>query len=149
MPLIPFRRNQPGNHKDNKYATILSDTEFIKCTLTDRHFCVLNTGLYHIDTGQCCATALFSKDNDNIDSYSRLALFNITGPQANYLDQDLWVILVETPIPMEVKCKDHSHIKTLDPHSLSSTCNQHAVHYLLLLNFHLTSKDILHTSISH
>ena len=36
-------------------------------------------------------------------------------PQAHYLDQGLWAISVETPIPMEVKCKDHSHVKTLEP----------------------------------
>ena len=46
--------------KDNKYATILSDTEFIKCTLADGHFCDLNTGLYHIDTNQWCVTAMIS-----------------------------------------------------------------------------------------
>ena len=38
--------------KDNEYAAILSDTEFVKCTLADGHFCALNTGLYHIDTRQ-------------------------------------------------------------------------------------------------
>ena len=101
--------------KDNKYTAILSDTEFIKCTLVDRNFCVLNTGLYHIDTSQWCVTALFFKDNDKTDSCYRLALFNITGPQANYLDQGLWAIPVETHVPMEVKCKDNSHVKTLDP----------------------------------
>ena len=38
--------------KDNKYATILSDIEFIRYTLEDGHFCGLNTGLYHIDTSK-------------------------------------------------------------------------------------------------
>ena len=101
--------------KDNKYTAILSDAELIKYTLADGHFCVLNTGLYHIDTSQWCVTALFFKDDDKIDSYCRLALFTITGPQANYLDQGLWAISVETPIPMEVKCKEHCHVKTLEP----------------------------------
>ena len=31
--------------KENKYATILSDMEFIGCTLADGHSCDLNTGL--------------------------------------------------------------------------------------------------------
>ena len=31
--------------KDNKYAVILSDMEFVKCTLADGHFCALDTGL--------------------------------------------------------------------------------------------------------
>ena len=37
------------------------------------------------------------------------------GSQANYLDQGLWTISFETPIPREVKCEDHSHVKTLEP----------------------------------
>ena len=28
--------------KDNRYAAILSDMEFIKCTLVDKHFYTLN-----------------------------------------------------------------------------------------------------------
>ena len=100
--------------KDDKYATILSDTEFIHCTLADGHFCALNTGLYHVDMRQWCMTALFFKDSDEIDTYCRLALSNITGPQANYLDQGLWAISVEESVLMEVKCEDHSHVKTLE-----------------------------------
>ena len=98
--------------KDNKYAAILSDMEFVKCTLVDGHFCTLNTGFYHIDTSQWCMTALFFKDSDKISDHCRLALYN---HQAHYLDQGLWAISFETPILMEVKCKDHSHIKTLEP----------------------------------
>ena len=101
--------------KYNKYATILSDTEFIGCILADRHFCDLNTGLFHIDTNQWCVTAMFFKDNDKISTYCRVAMHNITGPQANYLNQGLWAIATETPIPMEIKCEDHSHVKTLQP----------------------------------
>ena len=101
--------------KDNRYTAILSDMGFIRCTLADGHSCALNTGLYHIDMNQWCVTALFFKDDDRIDIYCRLALSNITGPQANYLDQGLWAISVKEYIPMEVKCKDHSHIKTLEP----------------------------------
>ena len=86
--------------------------EFIRCTLVDGHFCDLNTGLYHIDTSQWCVTAMFYKDSEKISSYCRLALYSITGPQANYLCQGLWAISVETPIPMEIKCKDHSQVKT-------------------------------------
>ena len=44
--------------KDNKYVTILSDTEFIRCTLADGHFCNLNIGLYHVDTNQWCVAAM-------------------------------------------------------------------------------------------
>ena len=104
----------PAITKDDKYAAILSDTELVKCTLADRHFCTLNTGLYHIDTNQVCVTALFFKDNEKISDHCRLALYNITRPQAHYPDHSLWAISIETPIPMEVKCKDHRHIKTLE-----------------------------------
>ena len=55
--------------KDNKNATILTDTEFIRCILADRHFCHLNTGLYHVDTNQWCVTTMFFKDNDKISTY--------------------------------------------------------------------------------
>ena len=89
--------------------------EFIQCTLVGRHFCALNTGLHHVDTSQWCMTALLFKDNNKIDTYCRPALSNITGPQDNYLDQGLWAISVEGPIPMEVKCEDHSHVKILEP----------------------------------
>ena len=112
--------------KDNKYTAILSDTKFIQCTLADRHFCVLNTGLYHIDMSQCCVTAVF-KDDDKIDISCRLALSNITGPQASHLDQGLWAIPVEELASMEVKCKYHSHVKTLEPPftlmNLQPACN--------------------------
>ena len=95
--------------KDNKYATILSDTECIRCTLADRHFCDLT----HVDTNQWCVTAKFVKDNDKISTYCRVAIHNITGPWAYYLDQGHWAISIETPIPLEIKCEDHSHVKTL------------------------------------
>ena len=47
--------------KDNKCATILSDTDSIRCTLAKGHFCNLNTVLYHLDTNQWCVTAIFFK----------------------------------------------------------------------------------------
>ena len=115
--------------------------------LADRHFCTLNTGLYHIDTCYWCETALFFKDNDKISDHCRLTLHNITGPQAHYLDQGLWAISVETQIPMEVKCEDHSHVKTLEPPF--TLINLQPAHSLLLLNFHLTSKIILQASMLH
>ena len=71
--------------KDDKYTIILSDMEFIQCTLADRHFCTLNTDLYHNDTSQWCVMALFFKDNDEINRHCRLVLDNITRPQAHVL----------------------------------------------------------------
>ena len=113
--------------KDNKYPTILSDTEFIRYTLADGHFCDLNTGLYHVDTNQWCATAMFFKNNDKISTSCRVSLHNITAPKANYLDQGLWAISVVTPTSMEIKCEDHSHIKNLQPPitfiNLQPACN--------------------------
>ena len=62
--------NIEGNNlavtKDNKYATILSDTEFIKCTLTQGHFHNINAALNHIDSHPMHLTALFLKDNNKI-----------------------------------------------------------------------------------
>ena len=99
--------------KDNKYATTFSDIEFIRCTLADRHFCHSNTGLYHVDTNQWCVTAMFLKYNDKISTYCRLAINNITGPQANFLDQGHWATSIQTPLQIEIKYKDHTHVKTL------------------------------------
>ena len=47
--------------KDNKYATILSNTEFIECTLAQGHSCNLNTALNHIESNPICLTDLFLK----------------------------------------------------------------------------------------
>ena len=80
--------------KDNKYAIILSDSDFIKCTLAQGHFCILNTVLYYLGTNPMCLTALFLKDNNKIDKQCKLAISNINGPQANYLDQGIWAISV-------------------------------------------------------
>ena len=84
-------------NKDNKYATILSDMELIRCTLADGHFCDLNTGLYHVDTNKWYVTIMFFKDNDKISTYCRVAIHNITGPQAKDLGQGLWVISMRHP----------------------------------------------------
>ena len=101
--------------RDNKSATIFSDTEFIKCTLAEGHFCNLNTGHYHVDTTQWCVIAIFFKDNDRISKYCKLAVNNITGPQANYIDQGHWAISLDKSTQMEKKYEDHTHVKTLKP----------------------------------
>ena len=38
--------------KDNKYASLLTDSEFITCTLAAGHFCSLSTGLYNTDNSK-------------------------------------------------------------------------------------------------
>ena len=101
--------------KDNKYATLLTNTEFLTCTLAEGHFCNLNSGLYHVDNSKWCVTALFLKDNSKITTYCKVAVTNITGPQANYLDQGHWSISVPKPTHMEIKCEDHTQVKTLQP----------------------------------
>ena len=99
--------------KDNTYATVLSDTEFIRCTLAEGNFCKLNTGLYHADMNQCCVTTIFFNDIDRISKYCKVAVNSITCPKVNYLDQGHWAISIERPTQMEIKCEDHSHVKTL------------------------------------
>ena len=59
--------NNLATTKDNKNATILSDSDFIKCTLVQGHFCFLNTALFYLETNPMCLTALFLKNNRKID----------------------------------------------------------------------------------
>ena len=47
--LYKIEGNNLAVAKDNKYATIMSGTEFIQCTLVQVHFCSVNTALHHID----------------------------------------------------------------------------------------------------
>ena len=62
-------------------------------------------------------------NNNKIQNQCKLAVTNITGPKANYLDHDNWAISVTEPAQisvtepaqMEIKCSDHTHIKTLQP----------------------------------
>ena len=49
-----------------------------------------------------CLTALFLKDKNKIQNQCKLAVTNITGPQANYLDQGNWAISVTEPTQMEI-----------------------------------------------
>ena len=82
--------------------------EFIQCTLADGHFCALNTSLYHVDTSQWCV--MMTKLTFIADLPFPISL---TPGQLPW--PGLWAISVEEPVPMEVKCQDHSHIKTLEP----------------------------------
>ena len=79
--------NNLAETKDNKYAATVSDTEFIKCTLGQGHLCNLNTAVNHTDSNPICLTALFLKENNKTQNQCKLAVTNITSPQANYLDQ--------------------------------------------------------------
>ena len=94
--------------------------------MAEGHFCNLNNGLYHVDNSKWCVTALF-KDNGKINQYCKVAVTNITGPQAYYLDQGLWTISVPKPTHMEIKCEDHTQVKTLQPPiklvNLQSACS--------------------------
>ena len=101
--------------KDNKYATILSNSDFIKCTLAQGHFFSLPTALYHLDSSLMCLAALFLKNNNKINKNCKLAVSNITGPQANCLNQGNWAISVITETQMEIKCQDHTHVRTIKP----------------------------------
>ena len=107
--------NIEGNNlavtKDNKYVIILADTEFIKCTLAQGHFCNLNTALNHTHSNPC----VWQPYSWKIMTKFKTKVINITGPQVHYLDQGNWAISVTVPIQMEIKCSDHTHIKTLQP----------------------------------
>ena len=71
--------------KDNKYATLLADTELLTCTLAEGYFCSLNSGLYHVDNNKWCVTALLFKDSNKINIFCMVEMANITGPQAKLL----------------------------------------------------------------
>ena len=62
-----------------------------------------------------CNCHVFFKDNDKIGTYCKFSIYNIPGPQVNYLDHGLWAISVVTPTPMEIQCEDHSHVKNFTP----------------------------------
>ena len=62
-----------------------------------------------------CLTTIFLKDNNKIQNQCKLAATYITSPQANYSDQGNWAIPVNEHTQMEIKCSDHTHIKTLQP----------------------------------
>ena len=66
--------------KDNNYVSILTEAEFIQCTLAQGHFCNLNTALYHIDYFNWCLVAMFLKENNRINKDCKLSVTNITGP---------------------------------------------------------------------
>ena len=83
--------------KDNSYVTILTEAEFIQCTLAQGHLCSLNTALYHIVYLKWCLAAMFLKQNDQKNEYCPLSITNIAGPQAIYLDQGSWAISIEKP----------------------------------------------------
>ena len=101
--------------KDNNYVTILSEAEFIQCTLAQGHFCSLNTALYHVDYSKLCLVAMFLKQNDRINKDCQLAVTNITGPQAIYLDQGLWAISIDKSTQMEIRCPKVTQVKSLKP----------------------------------
>ena len=101
--------------KDNNYVSILTEAEFIQCTLAQGHFCNLNTALYHIDYSNWCLVAMFLKENNRKNKDCKLSVTNITGPQAIYLDQGLWAISVEKPTQMEIRCSKVTQVKSLKP----------------------------------
>ena len=68
-------------NKDNKYASLLTDSEFITCTLAAGHFCSLSTGLYNIDNSKWCILSLYLKNNKTIVKNCRVDVNNITGSQ--------------------------------------------------------------------
>ena len=88
-------------------------TEFIQCTLAQGHFYSLNTALHHADSNTMCLTVIFFRDNNKINKQCKLAITNITGPQASYLDQANWAIYVKVPTQMEIRCTDYTHVKIL------------------------------------
>ena len=130
--------------KDNNYVTILSEAEFIQCILAQGHFCSLNTALYHVDCSNLCLVAMFLKQNNTINKDSQLAVTNITGAQAIYLDQGLWAIPIDKPTQMEIRCPKVTQVKSLKPPitfmSLQPACSAFSAGVKLPPNFKQYSK---------
>ena len=101
--------------KDDSYVTILTEAEFIECTLAQGHFCSLNSALYHIDYSKWCLVAMFLKQDIRVNKDCQLSMTNISGPQAIYLDQGSWAISVEKPTQMEIRCPKVTQVKSLKP----------------------------------
>ena len=101
--------------KDDSYVTILTEAEFIECTLAQGHFCSLNSALYHIDYSKWCLVAMFLKQDIRVNKDCQLSVTNISGPQAIYLDQGSWTISVEKPTQMEIRCPQVTQVKSLKP----------------------------------
>ena len=115
--------------KDNSYVTILTEAEFIQCTLAQGHFCSLNTAPYHIDYSKWCLVAMFLKQDNRINKDCQLTVTNITGSQVIYLDQGLWATSVDKPTQMEIRCPKVTQVKSLNPQLLWLNDNQHVVHF--------------------
>ena len=79
--LYKIEGNNPAVTKDNKYATILSDTEFIQCSLARGHFCSLNTTLHHIDSNTMCLAAKFLRDSNKINKQCKVAIMKSLVPK--------------------------------------------------------------------
>ena len=101
--------------KDNKYASLLTDSEFITCTLAAGHFSSWSTGLYNTDNSKWCILSIYLKNNKKIVKNSRVDVNNITGPQARYLDQGLWAIAVSEPQRWRYNAKPINQSKSSSP----------------------------------
>ena len=58
-----LERSNLAVSKDDSYVTILTEAEFIECTLAQGHFCSLNSALYYIDYSNWCLVAMFLKQD--------------------------------------------------------------------------------------
>ena len=66
-------------------------------------------------TQNCVLLPCFSKQNDRINKDCQLAVTNITGSQAIYLDQGLWAISIDNSTQMEIRCPNVTQVKSLKP----------------------------------
>ena len=71
--------------KDQKYFAILTESNFIRCTLAAGNFCNIDNALYNADSSTWCLPASYSKNDNLINTYCSLEISSITGPTAKYL----------------------------------------------------------------
>ena len=64
--------------KYQKYFAILTESDFIRCTLAAGHFCNIDNAPYHAESSTWCLPAMYSKDDKLINKYCSLQISNIT-----------------------------------------------------------------------
>ena len=111
--------NIEGNNlaitKDRNYVTLLSEAEFVECTLATGDFCSLKNALYHARNSDLYLSSLFLRNDKLIERNCKLSITDFTKPQAIFLDQSHWVISVKDTDQMKISCNSHTHVITINP----------------------------------
>ena len=106
--------NNLATTKDRNYLTLLSEAEFVECTLAQGHFCSLKKTLDHTTNSDLCVSSLFLRNDKLIEKNCKLSITNFTKPKAIYLDQGHWAISLKDTDQMEISCNLHTYVITIN-----------------------------------